>query len=91
MSEVVDGQPKTIWVEIGPLTFHGPSKASVRMSEQRTRQEIDQLVRDYLRVGKRNAVVNTTMEADHDKNGVMVGAISKQLLTDVPAHSIVGV
>lgn len=91
MSEQVDGEPQTIWIEIGPLTFHGPSKASVRMNQMRVKRELDQLVRDYLRVGKRNAVVSTFMEADKKDGTVMVGAFSKQLLTDLPAHSIVEV
>lgn len=73
------GEPKTIWVEIGPLTFHG-TKAEIRKQEFTIKREIDELVRDYLRVGKRNEAVCTIMEPIRDKDGkVMIGVMSKRL------------
>lgn len=71
------GEPMTIWIEIGPITHHG-TKAEIRRSQFRLKNDLDQLVRDYLRVGKRNETVCTIMEPKRDKDGkVMIGVLSK--------------
>lgn len=72
------GEPKLVFVEIGPLTFHG-TKAEIRRQEFRVKKDIDDLVRNYLRVGKRNEAVCTSMEPIRDKDGkVMIGWLSKE-------------
>lgn len=73
-----EGTPKLIFVEIGPLTFHG-TKAEIRRQEFRMKKDIDELVREYLRVGKRNGAVCTSLEPIRDKDGkVMIGWLSKE-------------
>lgn len=57
-----DGEPKTIVIKVGPVTCHGPSKASVQRNEQRLKRDLDALVRQYMAVGLRNPVVQSIVE-----------------------------
>ena len=55
-----DGTPKTITIEVGPLTCHG-TKSEIKRAESAMKGDLDAMVRQYLAVGKRSKVVTTTL------------------------------
>lgn len=56
-----EGTPKTVVIEVGPITHFG-TKAEIRASEARLKNDLDALARQYVQVGKRSNVVRTTTQ-----------------------------
>jgi hypothetical protein len=54
----MNGEAQTIVISVGPITHHG-TPAQVLSSKRQMKRDLDKMVRDYLKVGKRNAVVKT--------------------------------
>ena len=58
------GKPKSIVVEVGPITHYGRTDAERKQMERRTLRDIEGLVRDYVRVGPRSKVVRARIEEE---------------------------
>ena len=76
------GEPKTIWIEVGPLTCHG-SKADILSMERKIKNDLDDMVRQYLSVGKRSKVVVTHLEPERVDGKVTIAMMSKKVDGDV--------
>lgn len=51
------GTPKLYTITVGPITSHGNGPQQIKNSERRIRDEMDDLIRKYWQVGKRNKAV----------------------------------
>jgi hypothetical protein len=62
----MQGDPKKIVIEIGPLIYGGPFETEWQLKryEKQRMMVVDALVRDYYRIGKRNKAVQTRMEEE---------------------------
>lgn len=63
MSNVSSG-PVTFVFEVGPVEFFAKTPAQARKNAHRSRRQMEQQLRDYWRVGKRNSVIQSRLRLE---------------------------